>query len=78
MKMQEYRESLEIIPPEMHKNRSKQMGEQEQTEVRKGNLVSVCFMDISAGFDTLPHILTDWKNLGASDTCEPRYKGNIM
>ena len=58
--MQEYRESLEIIPPEMYGCRSNmgtttaliEMGEQEQTEVSKGNLVSV----ILRGFDTLPHI----------------------
>ena len=31
------------------------MGQHVQTEVRKGNLVSVCFMDIKAGFDTVPH-----------------------
>ena len=51
-----------------------EMGEQEQTEVRKVNLVSVCFMDISAGFDTLPHIyvytsLQNGKNLGVCKQC---------
>ena len=32
-----------------------EMGEHVQEEVSKGNLVSVCSMDISAGFDTVPH-----------------------
>ena len=33
-----------------------EMGEHVQEELSKGNLVSVRFMDISAGFDTVPQI----------------------
>ena len=90
MQMQEYRESLEIIPPEMYGCRSNmgtttaliEMGEQEQTEVRKGNLVSVCFMVILRGFDTLPHIyvstsLQTGKNLGVCKQCLPTFLAGI-
>ena len=61
--MQAYRETQEIIP-EMHGYRSNmgtttailEMGEHVHNEVGKGNLVSVCSMNISAGFRTVPHI----------------------
>ena len=54
------REMLEIIP-EMHGYKSNmetttaqlEMGEHVLEELHRGDLVSVCFLDISGGFDTV-------------------------
>ena len=57
--MQAYRVTLEIIPTEMHGYRSNigtTCASKQSKQVSKGTLVSVFFMEISAGLDIVPHI----------------------
>ena len=61
--MNDFSETSEILPPGMHGYRRNlgtttallEMQESVHSEIEKGKIVSVAFLDISAGFDTVPH-----------------------
>ena len=61
--MNEYSEEIECLPPGEHGYRRElgtitallEMQEHAHQQIAEGMLVSVCFLDISAGFDTVPH-----------------------
>ena len=61
--MNEFSEDAELLPPGLHGYRKHlgtttallEMQESVHQEVERGNIVAVAFLDISAGFDTVPH-----------------------
>ena len=76
--MNEFSEEAENLPPGMHGYRKNlgtttallEMQESVHCEIEKGKIVSVAFLDISAGFDTVPHtyLLRKLEMLGYEDS----------